>query len=154
MDSWENTESWEKLLSGENCPMCNDIHLKENKHSFLIKELKYSFVRLPKNQFDFGWVILAFKNHAVELYDLSPEELSGFMSEVSMVAKAVSEEFNAVKIYYSIFGALCPHLHMHIIPKYVSSDPHGAVELNNGFAELSLEEYERIITSLANRLSE
>ena len=152
MESWEDKKSWDKLIAGENCSMCEDIYLEENKHSFLIKELKRSFVRLPKNQYDYGWVIIAYKDHVTELYDLDKEELSEFMAEVALVAKVVSEEFNAVKIYYSIFGALCPHLHIHIIPKRESDDPHDPVELNKDFKELPKLEYKKLIIGLRNRL--
>ena len=63
--SWKNPEKWQKIISGENCPMCKDIHLDENNFSFKIKELDYTFVRLPKNQHLKGTVDVFFKNHAV-----------------------------------------------------------------------------------------
>lgn len=49
--TWKNPKQWKAMKSGKNCPVCSDIHLKENQHSFLIKELKYSYLRLPKNQY-------------------------------------------------------------------------------------------------------
>lgn len=132
--------------------MCEDIHLEENRHSFMVEALKYSYVRLPKNQYDHGWVIVVLKKHVSELYELSPEERHGFMDEVSAVAEAVSKEFHAVKIYYSIFGALCPHLHMHILPKKESDDPHASIDFNKNMKVLPQEEYARMIAGLKNRL--
>lgn len=153
MDSWKDKENWPKLLKGEDCPMCEDIHMVENKHSYLIKELTNSYVRFPKNQADYGWVMVINKKHVAELFELNLEELHGFIDEVSMVAKAVSEEFQAVKIYYSIFGALCPHLHVHILPKTEKDDPHAPIDLNSKVKLLSEDEYQKILTSLRSRLN-
>jgi hypothetical protein len=59
--TWKNPEKWEKMISGEDCDFCSDIHLEENQHSFLVSELKASFIRLPKNQYWKGWTTFDFK---------------------------------------------------------------------------------------------
>ena len=37
-----------KTEKGINCPICADTSMDENQFNFLVKELKYSYVRLPK----------------------------------------------------------------------------------------------------------
>ena len=49
--SWKNPEKWQAMKDGTDCPFCQDIHLAENPHSFLVAEFKRSYVRLPKNQY-------------------------------------------------------------------------------------------------------
>ncbi len=76
------------MKEGINYPFCEDIHLEENAHSFKIAELEQTYVRLPKNQHWRGWIIVALKRHANELYELTPKELRKFWDEVSFIAKS------------------------------------------------------------------
>jgi hypothetical protein len=46
--TWKNLEQWEAMKKGKGCFLCSDVHQEENKHSFLVKELDHSYVRLPK----------------------------------------------------------------------------------------------------------
>ncbi len=150
--TWKNTEKWEKMISGEDCDFCSDIHLEENPHSFLVSELKTSFVRLPKNQYWKGWTIVALKRHATELYELSDQESADFTKEIASVAKAVKEVFQAVKINYAIYGNLCPHLHCHILPQQIENDPHAPIKQNAEAVFLSEDEYKTIIEKLREKL--
>ena len=146
--TWKNREQWESMKKGEGCFLCSDIHEEENKHSFLVKELKYSYVRLPKNQYCRGWVVVPLKCHANELYELSDEELAGYSKEVARVAKAVNEVFKPVKINYCVFGSLCPHVHYHIVPRYFEDDPHAPIKTDEQEKFLLDEEYAGIISKL------
>ena len=145
---WKSPERWEELKKGINCPMCADSSLNENQFSFLVKELKYSYVRLPKNQYTRGWTILFFKRHANELFELTKEELTGFWEEVSLVAKALNMIYTPAKIDYCIFGHHCPHLHCHLVMQNYESDPSKAVKMDEQEVLLSLEEYQKMITDL------
>lgn len=146
--SWKDDKKWREMLSGENCPFCNDIHLEVNQFSFKVAELGYSYVRLPKNQYFRGWVIVALKKHANELFELSPEELSGFWNDVALAAKAVSFVFNPVKINYAIYGNLCPHIHCHIFPRQHGDDPHAPIKQDAEEIFLTDSEYRDIILNL------
>lgn len=150
--TWKNPKKWEEMKSGMNCPMCADIPLEENKLSFLIKELDQSYVRLPKNQHYRGWVIVFFKRHVSELYELGDDERNEYMKEVSMVAKAVGEVFGAVKLHYLSFGSLCPHLHFHILPRQIEDDPHHAIKMDEAEKFLKDEEYKEIVEHLREKI--
>jgi len=150
--TWKNPEKWAQMKSGETCPTCSDIPLEENKLSYLVEELKKSYVRLPKNQNYYGWVIVFFKRHVSELYELSNDERNEYMKEVSSVAEAVSKVFGAVKMHYLSFGSLCPHLHFHILPRQVEDDPHHAIKMDEAETFLSDEEYKEIVEQLKEKI--
>lgn len=150
--SWKNPEEWKAQIEGGGCSFCKDVHLEENPHSFKVIELKRSFIRLPKNQYWKGWLVVALKRHATELYELSSDELAEFWQEVSMAAKAVNKIFRPVKINYAIYGNLCPHLHCHIFPQQFENDPHASINQNEKEVLLSDLEYKNIIDSLQREL--
>jgi ATP adenylyltransferase len=150
--TWKNPEKWEAMKRGDECPMCSDIFLEENKHSFLIAELEYSYVRFPKNQYYKGWVVVFFKRHANELYELSAEELAGYTNEVARVAKAVNDIYKPVKINYAVFGSLCPHVHYHIIPRFFTDDPHAPIKTDEKELLLTDKEYKEAISKLRKTL--
>lgn len=151
--TWKDATKWKAMKSGRGCPMCSDIHLNENRQSFLVTEFKNSYVRLPKNQYYYGWVVVFLKRHANELYELSDNELAEYSREVAQVAKAVKEVFSPVKINYAIFGSLCPHLHYHIIPRQFDDDPHAPIKMDEKEVFLSEEEYQKIIAQLRKALN-
>ncbi|KKT70066.1 MAG: Histidine triad [Candidatus Uhrbacteria bacterium GW2011_GWE2_45_35] len=140
------------MISGNDCPMCQDIHLETNEHSFLITELKQSFVRLPKNQYWPGWVAVFLKRHANELFELDQNELSEFWQDVSKTAQAVQKVFSPVKINYAIYGNLCPHLHCHIFPQQIKNDPHTPIKSDAEEVFLSDEVYDDIIKKIKKAL--
>ncbi len=152
--TWKNSEQWKAMKDGSDCPFCKDIHMEENQHSLKITELETSFVRLPRNQYWKGWVIVALKKHATELFDLSREELAHFWEEVSIVASAVNKVYKPIKINYTIYGNLCPHIHCHIFPQYVENDPHASIDPHKKEVMLSLKEYEEVIHALQQNISQ
>lgn len=150
--TWKNPKKWEAMKQGDGCFMCSDIHLEENKHSFLVKELEHSYVRFPKNQHYRGWVVVFLKRHVNELYELSDEEIAGYTKEVARVAKAVNKVYQPVKINYCVFGSLCPHVHYHIVPRYYEDDPHAPIKMDEKEEFLSDDEYSEIILKLQKAL--
>ncbi len=58
-----------------------------------------------------GSSALFFKRHAVELYELSPEEAAAFMRDAQRASKAVHEYTGAIKMNYETHGNTIPHLH-------------------------------------------
>lgn len=150
--TWKDPEKWQKMIDGTACPFCKDIHLDENRFSFKVFEFPNSIVRLPKNQYKRGWTVVALKRHATELYELEPNELAGFFEEVAMVAKALKTVFDPVKLNYSIFGNLCPHVHCHVIPQYMSDDPHAPIKMDEAEVLLTQEEYWSMIDQIKDQL--
>ncbi len=92
------------------------------KHEYLIADLGLSRAYLHDDQFFRGWTLLVFKRHATELFQLAPQERGQLIEEVSLVAKALAQVFDAKKINYELLGNQLPHIHWHLIPR-LTSDP-------------------------------
>jgi diadenosine tetraphosphate (Ap4A) HIT family hydrolase len=69
-----------------------------------------------------GYTCIISKRHVVEPYELAPDELARFFSDMAVVARAVDELFRPVKLNYEIHGNTLPHLHVNLFPRYVG-DP-------------------------------
>ena len=82
-----------------------------------VVELPASTVYLWKDSRYPGRCVVALKGHARELFALEPARRQQFMDEVSAVAAAIQQGFQADKINYAIFGDAVPHLHFHLVPK-------------------------------------
>jgi diadenosine tetraphosphate (Ap4A) HIT family hydrolase len=77
---------------------------------------------LFEDQFFPGWTVLVLNRHATELFQLSPDERSRLIEEVSRVAHTLAGFFQAVKINYELLGNQLPHVHWHLIPR-LAGDP-------------------------------
>jgi len=107
------------MSSVEGCPMCS----RWEEHSDLrIAELEHSFVVLNRDQFFPGYVLLFTKQHATELFHLDHAVRAALTEEVSMVAKALHSLFQPDKINYELLGNMVPHIHWHLVPRFVT-DP-------------------------------
>ena len=150
---WKSPDEWAYLKSGVTCPMCQDIHLEENPFSFLVTELKQSYVRLPRNQFMRGWTIVALKRHACELFELGEQELLEFWQDVAQVAKALDRVYQPTKINYCIFGHHCPHIHCHLLVHSFADDPSKPIDMNEQEVLLSRAEYQAMVQQLREAIS-
>jgi diadenosine tetraphosphate (Ap4A) HIT family hydrolase len=149
---WTARKKWNELKKGVNCPMCDDMHLTENKFSFLVSELKQSFVRLPKNQYQKGYTVVILKKHANDLFELNKKELSEFWQDIALVAKAMDKTYKPAKIDYCIFGHHCPHLHCHLIIQSFKNDPSKTVKIDEKKVLLTNKEYLRMIFKMQREI--
>lgn len=60
--------------------------------------------------------------HVAEPTELSDEESSGYWAELMRVTKAIETKFQPAKINLQMLGNGVPHLHTHIVPRYIG-DP-------------------------------
>ena len=142
MVSWWPQEQWDRMVAGEDCPMCADAHLPANEHGELIAELPGSYARLHINQTHAGYAVLVAKRHAPELYDLTADELRLFWLDVAAVARTISTVLAPCKLDYLVMGHLCPHVHCHIYPQYDHDDPHALINVKDGDVRLTVERWQ------------
>lgn len=103
----------------ESCQVCTQRWPNED---YFITELTHSKIYLHEDQFLPGWSVLVLKQHARELFDLSPQLRHELMEEVNFLAKILQQTFQAIKINYSLLGNLVPHIHWHVTPR-LNNDP-------------------------------
>lgn len=90
-----------------------------------IAPMDVSTLYLFKEQTHRGRCVVAYNRHVNELYELPESELARFMRDVARAAKAMKAAFNPAKINYGAYSDKLPHLHMHLVPKYVDGPSWG-----------------------------
>jgi len=121
MRGWLDREAWERLCRGDACPFCDTVAAgyDEDDHGVTLWRSTSSLVRLSRNQRARGYCVVASARHAVEPFDLPPAEARSFFDDVLSTARAVQAVCAPVKVNYEILGNVVPHLHCHVVPRYV-----------------------------------
>ena len=57
-----------------------------------------------------------------DLTEFTEEESAGFWSDVVAVARALNEVFQPCHLNYQVLGNGVPHVHAHVVPRYLD-DP-------------------------------
>jgi diadenosine tetraphosphate (Ap4A) HIT family hydrolase len=114
-----------------------------------ICDLSASTLFLFKEQTYHGRCVVAYKDHANQLFELSDADRNAFMADVTRVAKAMDAAFNPVKINMGAYSDKLQHLHFHLAPKYVDGPDYGGTfQMNPQKVYLSETEYEDIIAKI------
>jgi diadenosine tetraphosphate (Ap4A) HIT family hydrolase len=112
----------------ENCVFCREILSKElESHPRKVADLQVSTAILSSNQICRGYCVLVYnRGHATELFRLSKEERRLFCEDLNRLAEAIYNGLNPHKLNYELLGNSVPHLHWHLIPRYLNDalDPH------------------------------
>jgi len=118
-----------------------------------VADLSVSELFFFKEQTHPGRCIVAFKDHAKEIFDLSDADQAAYMTDIARAAKAIQAVYQPAKINYGAYGDKLHHLHMHLVPKYEDQAAWGAVfEMNPDKVYLSDEEYATQIEALKKAL--
>ncbi|MBQ9591277.1 MAG: HIT family protein [Paludibacteraceae bacterium] len=118
-----------------------------------IADLDVSQVFLFKEQSHPGRCNVVYKDHGVDLEELTDEQRNAFMKDVARVGKAIAKAFNPYKINYGAFADTLSHLHMHIVPKYKDGYNFGGViEMNPKKTYLTDEQYAETIAKIKANL--
>jgi len=127
-------------------PVLNELMIK-------ITDLKVSELYLFKEQSHPGRCNVVYKDHGIELYELSEEDRNAFMNDVVQVARAMQKVFQPAKINYGAFSDKLSHLHFHLVPKYTDGYNYGGViEMNPQKVYLSEQEYLEMIEKIKSSL--
>ncbi len=123
----------------------------EKQRSLMIEicKLQYADVYLNRDQKHKGRIVVKFKDHKTEYFQLTKEENAGFFAELALAAEAVYNLYHADKINYATFGDGVPHVHVHVVPKYKDGLNWGA-PFDDSLPKklLSDAEYESMITEI------
>lgn len=134
------------------CLYCNKNQIQKDL-MIEICSLSVSTVFLFKEQTYKGRCVIAYKDHNVELYQLSPEDLLAFMTDVNKVASVIAKLYNPAKINYGAYSDKLPHLHIHLAPKYVDGADYGSTfVMNPQKVYLTDSEYTEMIDSIKKEL--
>ncbi len=82
-----------------------------------VAELEVSTLVLFREQPYQGRCLVAFREHAREVFELSQEELPAFARDMSRASRAVYAAAAPDKLNYGAFADKLGHLHFHLVPK-------------------------------------
>ena len=139
-------------MKDQNCGYCMKNELLD-PFGIYICDLDASVLVLFKEQSHPGRCIVAYKDHASEMVELSDEDRNAFFADVNRVAKAIHAAFHPDKINYGAYGDTSGHMHFHLVPKYKDqAEWNGVFQMNPGKVFLSQAEYDDIIAKLKANL--
>jgi diadenosine tetraphosphate (Ap4A) HIT family hydrolase len=114
MSTWRDPERWRRWVRGDDCPICRSVATDD-----AVAELEVSRLMMGEDAPMPGYAWLPLRRHAIELHDLDDAEGAAFMRDVRRVSAAIAAATGAVKLNYEIHGNTVPHLHLHLLPRYV-----------------------------------
>lgn len=103
-----------------------------------IAEFSHSYLMLNRDQYFPGYCFLLSKEHVTELFHLTPEVRRELIEEVNRAAAALADLFKPDKINYELLGNMVPHMHWHLVPRFIEdalwprpiwSEPHAELVL-------------------------
>jgi diadenosine tetraphosphate (Ap4A) HIT family hydrolase len=108
-------------MIGAGCAMCDDDRSDEKPNGIRFFAGQWSDAYLGRSgpARGYAYVIWRGRRHVAEPTELTDVEASGYWSEVLHVARAIERFYRPCKMNYELLGNAVPHLHAHLIPRYL-----------------------------------
>jgi len=155
-DQWDTPQEWAARRNTKNCPMCANLRSegREDEYGFTVADMERSVLRLQRNQRVRGYCVLIAKKHHIEPFDMYPQERALFFEDMSRTAQAINTVFEPAKMNYEIMGNGVPHLHVHLVPRYLDDPyPHRRyMGKNSDRLYLDAADYARMVGDLREAL--
>jgi diadenosine tetraphosphate (Ap4A) HIT family hydrolase len=117
---------WDAKVRGVGCPL-DAPRAKSNAEWDWVATLSISSLYLAKNQTYRGQCLLIFDpRHAARPDELTAQEWAAFSADLHAASRAVVHAVRADHVNVASLGNVVPHLHWHVIPRYVGDARWGA----------------------------
>jgi diadenosine tetraphosphate (Ap4A) HIT family hydrolase len=114
---------WDSRISGTSCEMCDSTRQSEDEFGILIYSTPLVDAVLQRARIQRGYTLIIWRGrHVVEPYQLTDDESGQYWGAVQRVAKALAQHYRPIKMNYETLGNTVPHLHTHLLPRYMQ-DP-------------------------------
>ena len=100
------------------CMYCETKNERRLELMTPIANLNVSTLHLYREQSYPGRCVLVYHEHIQKLTDLKTDEYNAFFADVSKAAHVLTKLYHPEKMNYLVLGDICPHLHLHLVPKY------------------------------------
>jgi diadenosine tetraphosphate (Ap4A) HIT family hydrolase len=118
--------TWDSLVRGIDCPL-DAPRATSNEHWDFVAALAVSSLYLAKNQTYRGQCLVIFDlYHAARPDQLSVNEWQTFCTDLFIAQSAVSRTVRPDHINIESLGNVVPHLHWHVVPRYLNDARWGA----------------------------
>jgi diadenosine tetraphosphate (Ap4A) HIT family hydrolase len=121
---------WDERMAGKDCPLCAALGRGDDPYSVAVRAGRFAEVFLERRTRLPGYCIVMWRlGHVAEPDELDPGQASGYWAEVVAVGRAIRARFGPVKVNYMTLGNTVPHLHTHVVPRYLDDPaPGGPIE--------------------------
>jgi 8-oxo-dGTP pyrophosphatase MutT (NUDIX family)/diadenosine tetraphosphate (Ap4A) HIT family hydrolase len=118
-------DDWEERRRGDNCPACAEGRPNEIPDGDRFYAGTAADAYLCRQTAARGYALVFWRGrHAADPGELTATEWSTYASEVRLVAQALEAVYRPAKLNLMTLGNTLPHLHTHIVPRYlVDPDP-------------------------------
>jgi diadenosine tetraphosphate (Ap4A) HIT family hydrolase len=125
MRTWD--ADWEARRAGQACPMCAEGRPDEAHGNARIFAGRVSDAYLVRGDVGQpGYTIVIWRgSHVADPTELSDADATTYFREVLTVARALEGHYRPAKLNFEMLGNTVPHLHTHVIPRYVTDDSPG-----------------------------
>jgi diadenosine tetraphosphate (Ap4A) HIT family hydrolase len=115
---------WEARVEGKDCPMCAEGRADTTHDgSELVYRSTFVDAYLQRASGVRGYSVVVWRGrHVAEPTELSSAEASGYWLDLLKVGRALEILYRPAKLNYETWGNWVPHLHTHVIPRYLD-DP-------------------------------
>lgn len=140
MRTWP--DDWEARKRGDSCPFCGGVSA-QSFHSGRTSEAILERSGIAK-----GHAVVVFRGrHVASFTELTAVELAGYWQDVQDVAHMIERVFNPCHMNCQLLGNIVPHLHVHVVPRYLD-DPSPERPLPWEPREVPADEYARQVQQL------
>jgi diadenosine tetraphosphate (Ap4A) HIT family hydrolase len=114
---------WADRVSGKTCEMCESPRVDEDAYGIRIHTTASTDAVLQRAAIQPGYTLVIWRGrHLVEPFELTETEAASYWRAVLTVAKALAAFYRPLKMNYQTLGNTVPHLHTHLLPRFVE-DP-------------------------------
>lgn len=120
-------DDWERRYRGDGCLMCAQGRPEENEFGIRIYRSDTSDGYLQKADVgQRGYCLVIWRGrHVADITQLSDTEAGAYWNDVVQVSRAVELRYTPAKLNLMTLGNELPHLHTHIVPRYVDDSEPG-----------------------------
>ena len=118
---------WSERVRGKDCAMCADGRAEVAHGSSRIFEGRVSDAYLVRNEVgQRGYCVAIWRGrHVSDPTELSQDEARAYFDEVLGIARAIERQYKPIKMNLEMLGNSLPHLHTHVIPRYLDDGEPG-----------------------------
>jgi diadenosine tetraphosphate (Ap4A) HIT family hydrolase len=152
------SEQWDTVRSGRSCPVCDEGRPEEADGRLRVFAGETVDAYLDRDDAVRGYTLAYFRGrHVVEPTELTEEEAGRFWRDLLTVARAIEDEYAPIKMNLLFLGNAMPHLHVHLVPRYLDDPDAGApprfMMATSDWRRLDEADYLRQVEALRVRLS-
>jgi diadenosine tetraphosphate (Ap4A) HIT family hydrolase len=116
-------EDWEQRVAGEGCPVCAEGRPDESNGRVRVYRGDVLDAYLNRDDAAIGYTVAFWRgSHVTEATQLDATAAEAYWRELLRVCRGIERVFRPAKLNLLMLGNTVPHLHAHVVPRYLT-DP-------------------------------